>query len=265
MSNDKFENPSPRDWRFERRAQRIHSHRGPGVLLLLIGVLLLLKTANVVVFPFWFFSWATLFVVIGLYMGVKRGFRIGPWLIFLLIGALSLADKIDPTLNMDKYNWPIVFIVIGILFLLRPKKKHWQKWKHGDSQMQGSSVETDPSYDEHVTDDRHFMDVTAVFGGVKKNVLTKNFRGGDIVSFMGGSEIDMTQADFKGRVKIDVTNIFGGTKLLIPSSWDVQNDITAIFGGVDDKRQISGVNLDPGKTLILDGTCMFGGIEIRSF
>jgi predicted membrane protein len=120
-------------------------------------------------------------------------------------------------------------------------------------------------YNEGIGDERDFIDVTAVFGGVKKNVLTKTFRGGDIVSFMGGSEIDMTQADFTGRVRIDVTNIFGGTKLLIPSSWDVQNDITAIFGGVDDKRQISGVNLDPGKILILDGTCMFGGIEIRSF
>jgi hypothetical protein len=82
---------------------------------------------------------------------------------------------------------------------------------------------------------------------------------------MGGSEIDLTQADFTGTVKIDTTNIFGGTKLIVPPTWDVQSDVTAIFGGVDDKRQISGVNLDPKKILILDGTCMFGGIEIRSF
>jgi predicted membrane protein len=82
---------------------------------------------------------------------------------------------------------------------------------------------------------------------------------------MGGSEIDLSQADISGKIVIDVTNIFGGTKLIVPSSWDVQNDITAIFGGVDDKRQISGVTLDPNKILVLDGTCMFGGIEIRSF
>jgi hypothetical protein len=41
--------------------------------------------------------------------------------------------------------------------------------------------------------------------------------------------------------------------------------MVAIFGGVDDKRQISGVKLDPNKVLILDGTCMFGGIEIKSY
>jgi predicted membrane protein len=266
MSSDNFDRQSKTDWRFERRAHRIHSHRGPGIFLLLIGILLLLKTANLVLFPFWFFSWPMIFLAIGVYLGIKRGFRIGPWLVFLLIGALSLADVINPSLNMDKYNWPIVFIVIGLVFLMRPKKKHWQKWKHGEHQWHHRNAEeTDPMYNEGIADDRDFIDVTAVFGGVKKNVLTKTFRGGDIVSFMGGSEIDLTQADFTGRVRIDVTNIFGGTKLLIPSSWDVQNDITAIFGGVDDKRQISGVNLDPGKILILDGTCMFGGIEIRSF
>src|SRR5690349_22431252 len=43
---------------------------------------------------------------------------------------------------------------------------------------------------------RSFIDVTAVFGGIKKNVLSKNFKGGDITSFMGGSEIDLSQADF---------------------------------------------------------------------
>jgi hypothetical protein len=82
---------------------------------------------------------------------------------------------------------------------------------------------------------------------------------------MGGSEIDLTQADFQGRIKIDTTNIFGGTKLIVPPTWDVQSDMVAIFGGVDDKRQISGVKLDPNKVLILDGTCMFGGIEIKSY
>ena len=61
------------------------------------------------------------------------------------------------------------------------------------------------------------------------------------------------------------TNIFGGTKLVVPPTWDVQSEMVAIFGGVDDKRQIKGVHLDPNKVLILDGTCIFGGIEIRSY
>ena len=58
-----------------------------------------------------------------------------------------------------------------------------------------------------------------------------------------------------------------GSILLIrntPPIWDVQSEMVAIFGGVDDKRQIKGVHLDPNKVLILDGTCIFGGIEIMN-
>jgi predicted membrane protein len=192
----------------------------------------------------------------------------------ILIGSFGLADKIDPSLDLRRFTLPIIFIAIGAMFILRPKRSCRSKWNryHGDndkwndaSSATNETTATDQAYESNMGDRKDFVEVTAVFGGIKKNVLSKTFKGGDIVSFMGGSEIDLTQADFSGRIKIDVTNIFGGTKLIVPPNWDVQSDITAIFGGVDDKRQISGVNLDLNKILILDGTCMFGGIEIRSF
>ena len=82
---------------------------------------------------------------------------------------------------------------------------------------------------------------------------------------MGGTEINLTQADIQNKVTIDTTNIFGGTKIIIPPTWDVQSDIVAIFGGVDDKRQILSQASDPTKTIRLSGICIFGGIEIRSF
>ncbi|HZH94371.1 MAG TPA: LiaF domain-containing protein, partial [Flavisolibacter sp.] len=104
-----------------------------------------------------------------------------------------------------------------------------------------------------------------VFGGIKKIVLSKNFKGGDLVNFMGGSEINLTQADFSGRIRIETTNVFGGTKLIVPPTWDVQSEVVAVFGGVDDKRQLIGTGVDPNKVLVIEGTCIFGGIEIRSF
>ena len=119
--------------------------------------------------------------------------------------------------------------------------------------------------EELAADRNDIIDATAVFGGVKKIILSKNFKGGDITNFMGGSEINLTQADFNGRVKIDATNIFGGTKLIVPAHWDVQSEVVAVFGGVDDKRRFIGVQPDPNKVLILDGTCLFGGIEINSY
>jgi predicted membrane protein len=114
-------------------------------------------------------------------------------------------------------------------------------------------------------DSNDFLDTTSILGGVKKIVLSKNFKGGDITNFMGGTEINFTQADIQSKVTIDTTNIFGGTKIIVPPTWDVQSDIVAIFGGVDDKRQMLTQTSDPVKTIRLSGICIFGGIEIRSF
>jgi len=270
MNEQEFKNRIEERWGDPQMKSR--SRALVGVFIFVIGILLLLKTANIIFFPGWFFTWPMFFIAIGIFSGIKHGFRGGAWLIFLLIGGLFLADQFDPTMHLNRYTWPVVLIAVGLMFILRPKRHaHWRKWRGynyqtGWEQQPGSAgsttTTTAPTGDY---DRRDFIDITAVFGGVKKNVLSKGFKGGDITSFMGGSEIDLSQADFTGTIKIDVTNIFGGTKLIVPPTWDVQNDITAIFGGVDDKRQITGVAMDHNKVLVLDGTCMFGGIDIRSF
>jgi len=256
--NEQFKNEMMR--RLERHERRKgHGRVFAGLFLLIIGTLWLLKTTEIVAFPSWFFTWPMLIIAAGLFSGIKHKFRTPLWAILLMIGIAGLVGKIYPELGLERYVWPVIIIAIGLMFILRPRRR---RWKYRDC---APGFDQDKSSAQVPSDGRDFVEVTAVFGGVKKNILTKNFKGGDIVSFMGGSEIDLTQADFTGRVVIDTTNIFGGTKLIVPPTWDVQSDITAIFGGVDDKRQVSGVQPDPDKLLVLDGTCMFGGIEIRSF
>lgn len=267
--NEDFKNEVESRWGdFERRKK--HGRIWAGLFLLVAGGLLLLKTLNVFFFPAWFFTWPVFLIAIGLFSGLRHNFRGGFWLIAIFIGGLLLWDRMNPSLYLNRFIAPIIIMGMGLLFILRPKRNNWRRWRQYREEWHDGPTTTDTAtanktYDFSAADRRDFIDITAIFGGVKKNVLSKNFKGGDIVSFMGGSEIDLSQADFTGRVVIDATNIFGGTKLIVPSTWDVQSDITAIFGGVDDKRQVSGINPDPNKLLILDGTCMFGGIEIRSF
>lgn len=266
--NERFKNRIEERW---GRRKRGHGRIWTGLLLLVIGGLLLLKTANILFFPSWFFTTPVLLITIGLFIGLRHRFRGPVWFILMLIGGILLADRIDPTMDLRRFMWPVIIIGVGLAFILRPNKKRCESWyddRNPKNQLTEDNKETatDFTYQgQEGTQRNDFMDVTAVFGGVKKNILSKNFKGGDIVSFMGGSEIDLTQADFTGRIRMDVTNIFGGTKLIVPPTWDIENDITAIFGGVDDKRKIQGVNMDTNKVLVLDGTCMFGGIEIRSY
>jgi hypothetical protein len=53
------------------------------------------------------------------------------------------------------------------------------------------------------------------FWRCKKKHLTKNFKGGQVFNVFGGVEIDLTQSDIDGIVLLDITQVFGGTKLII--------------------------------------------------
>ena len=81
---------------------------------------------------------------------------------------------------------------------------------------------------------------------------------------MGGAEINLSQADIQGTAALDITQIMGGTKIIVPSNWEIRSQLTSVFGNIEDKRQNIGVT-DPQKVLIIDGTSVFGGIEIRNY
>ena len=95
-------------------------------------------------------------------------------------------------------------------------------------------------------------------------ILSKEFKGGDIVNIFGGAEIDLTQADIKGKAVLDLVQIFGGTKIIIPSDWQVQSKMVALFGGIEDKRNPA-LPKNPDKILVIDGTSIFAGIDILSY
>jgi predicted membrane protein len=109
-----------------------------------------------------------------------------------------------------------------------------------------------------------YIDTTSIFGGVHKKVVSKNFRGGDIVTFLGGSEIDLSQAEIIGTARLDVTQVMGGTKIIVPAHWEVRSEVTALFAGFEDKRQ-QPATINPEKVLIIDGTSIFGGIELKNY
>ena len=109
-----------------------------------------------------------------------------------------------------------------------------------------------------------FIDSTSIFGGVHKKIVSKTFKGGDVVTMMGGTEIDLSQADFTGMIRLDITQIMGGTKIIVPPHWEVRSEVTAVFAGFEDKRQQPAI-LNPEKVLVIDGTSIFGGIELKNF
>jgi len=235
-----------------------------GLLLLTVGGLLLAKQAGAYI-PGWLFHWHMLLIGIGLMISFKSNFKNAGGLIMIIVGVAFLLNDIIPDANMQNFIWPGIFIVAGLLFIFKPRtpknlSSDWDDWKQKkkDDMQTFTTIPGEEEIGEYI-------DINSVFGGVKKIILSKNFKGGEINAFMGGAEINLLQADIKGSVHLDVNNVFGGTKLILPSNWDIKNEITAVFGGVEDKRSINLPMPDPSKTIVLTGSCVFGGIEIKNF
>ena len=254
----------------ERWGEHYQSRNGGvwmGIFLLLIGTDYFLVENNV--FPQWMWGWGIFLIGLGLFIGARHNFRNPTWFILTVIGGVVLIKSNDFIKNFPGINvnhiWPVALIILGLFFIFRPNRRsrYWHNYVQDkvDAKINEATSQTPPQS----TLSEDFIDTTSIFGGVKKNIISKNFKGGDITNIMGGSEIDLTQADINGTVSIDLTQVFGGTKLIVPSNWQVKAQMAAIFGGVEDKRSIQNTALDPNKILILDGTSIFGGIEIRSY
>ncbi len=262
--------------------------------LVCIGGLLLVRQMGVGL-PEWLFSWQILLIVIGIFSGLAHAFRGPGWLIMILIGTFFLMDQLIPGLDIHRFIWPAVIIVIGLVMLIRPKKPHWmdhdwhnkwsqRDWERWQRRRQRRGYPSDPDqghgtanpsdqemnspgskgYDSKSFSSEDYIDATTVLGGIHKNILSKNFKGGDITIFMGGAEINLSQADIQGTAALDITQIMGGTKIIVPSNWEIRSQLTSVFGNIEDKRQNIGVT-DSQKVLIIDGTSVFGGIEIRNY
>ncbi len=272
--NDNFNSPRPK------------GRLWGGLFLLFIGLLFFIKQADFIFFPGWLFSWPMILIAVGVYTGVRRQFRGVGWVIPIVIGGIFLLDRFDIGLDLHRFIFPFIVIGIGLAMILRPRHdgtggRGWDNWggarnryrrdpgnnPSGNSNFTSSNTAlpapgTDPAQNTY---DSGYFDITSVLGSTHRVVTSKNFRGGDITCFLGGAEIDLSQADINGTVTLDVTTFMGGAKLIVPTNWEVKPEITNILGGVEDKRQLQGKVIDFNKVLLLKGTAIMGGIELRSF
>ena len=204
-----------------------------------------------------------------------------------------MMDQLIPGIDLHRFLWPVIIVIVGLVMLIRPRRPHfmdhnWQdhncrrqdRWRrHYERKYARFNRNPNPgeatdaafnstgsvgSGSKGFFSSEDFIDATTVFGGLHKNILSKNFRGGDITLFMAGAEINLSQADIQGTAVIDITQVMGGTKIIVPSHWEVRSQVSSVFGNLEDKRQNRIVHA-PDKVLIIDGTTVFGGIEIRNF
>jgi len=221
-----------------------------GVVLVLTGLFLILR--NTGIFPDFIdnviFSWQMLLVVIGLVMTLGATEKTAGIIVMAVGGFFMIPLIFRETFHMYNMFWPAIFIIVGVLFIASRRRG----WARGESRG--------------ITGD-DYIDSVNVFSGGERQIVSQNFKGGRISAVFGGTELDLTKAKLApGRNEIELACVFGGATIIVPDSWYVTIEVTPILGGFSDSRKlIPGRTVDPTAQLVIRGTVIFGGGEIKSY
>jgi len=243
-----------------------------------VGLVILATKLHFFYLPYWVFSWQMFLIVLGLFIGFRHNFRKPGWLVLVTVGTVFLINDVVTGFNLRVYFWPILLISIGLWVMLKPRSRCPNRFHRAlgaggaaaaqQAYTRNNSTASEPgtgAYTNSTSSSEEVVDVTAILGGIKKNIISKNFKGGEVVSVFGGTELNLIQSDMQQPAVLEATQVFGGTTLIVPPHWEVKSEIVTIMGGMDDKRPMPPSGYEPGKVLYLKGTSIFGGLNIKSY
>ena len=237
--------------RASRRDRNCHGGVIWGAVVCGVGVILLLDHMGIISAERLWRFWPMFIVVAGVISLVQSGNRI--WGGFLIVvGLLFQLSSLDIIRFRWSDLWPLAIIAAGAMMIwgsFESRRARARVASSGDSQSAT-------------------MNITAIFGGIERHVTAHDFRGGTVSAVFGGAELDFREAEMEGEEAVlEVNAVFGGAEIRVPTNWRVEVRGQALFGGYSDSTRGSvnpDVNAPKRKTLILTGTALFGGVELKN-
>lgn len=252
-------------------------------------------------FPGWWTLFIIVPSAIGLFSdehksGPVAGLIVGVCLLLACLDVLSFGI-------LWKLLLPFILIMVGLTVMVRStsngavadrinkaRRTQAEERRNGHKVVEGETIDdADGEDDEDEHDNRgghrgrgaheapDLEEYWSTFSDQQVDYKGKTFTGCRVDAVFGGADIDLRGAKIKNESIVKVSSIFGGIIIYVPDDVKVEVASTAIFGGVSDKRKDSNrkkKSLDEadkdtkkvdnsGKTLYIDATCVFGGVEIR--
>ena len=215
-----------------------------GIVLIVLGILIALKTLNIVNIDIFFKGWWTLFIIIPSGVGLIKDDDKAGNIIGIIIGVMLLlaARQIIPYKLILQLFIPIVLVIIGLSLLFKDKIKEKM-----ENTLKDKGINEENTY-------------YATFGAQNINLSDVEIKNMELNAIFGGIKCNLKESIIKEDVMIKVSSIFGGTTLTLPKDVKVKVLSTPIFGGVDNKHN------DPKeevRTIYINAICLFGGLDIR--
>lgn len=214
-----------------------------GICLIALGVLFTLE--NFGFRDIWAF-WPVLLVVVGLskllWPASPSSRRMG--VVVLAIGVILLLDENHlGVIELDFWDlFPLIFVLVGISILWRG--------------LAGREAACAPR------EEAAEVNAVAILGGSRRTSTSDHFRGGDLIAFMGGVEVDLTGASTAdGTAVIDAFAFWGGVDIRVPADWTVTMRGVPLLGGYADNTTPP---TEPAGRLVVKGFAIMGAVEVKN-
>lgn len=222
-----------------------------GLCIVALGVILTFDRVGLVAAEHMLRLWPVVLIVIGAFIVTHNvgGGRNINGIVLMAIGGWLLLTSLVVRVRFWELFWPLILILLGVNLARQAVRR-----------------KASPASIDEI--DR--LSVIAILSGVKRTSASAHFRGGDIVAFMGGGQLDLRQAAIPPgeEAAIDIVAVMGGFEIWVPAGWTVSTPLVPVMGGVEDKRLPAlptGAAADARPPrLILRGFVLMGGIQIKS-
>lgn len=219
-----------------------------GAVLVAAGVLAALNAFGITNFDFFFDGWWTLFIIVPCLIGLISSHEKTGNLIGLLVGVILLLYC------QDVLTWqliwqmvlPIVIVIIGLQLIFS-----------GIFSGRSSKVRK-----ERLADGAQIQSGFAAFSG--KNIVVENgeiFEGAELNAVFGSLHCDLRNATINKDCVLDVSAIFGGIHIVLPSYVNVKISSHSVFGSINNKGHENAK--ENTITVYVNGGGIFGGVEIE--
>ena len=218
-----------------------------GIILVVFGVLFGLDVVDIIDMKDLFEGWWTFFIILPSIVSIIAD-REKIWGIAgLFTGSvlfLACQDIIEDS-AVIKLIIPFIIVLVGIKLIFKDLFNKDVKAAKQKAEAIGAPAK----------------EYAATFSGNDVDFSGESFTSAKVNAVFGGMKCDLRNAVITDGAVLDISAIFGGIDILVPSDINVKISTTSIFGGTSDKRITKPVN--GAVTLYITGNCIFGGADIK--
>jgi predicted membrane protein len=186
--------------------------------------------------------------------------------VLITVGSLFLLDALGVVrVRFWELFWPAIIILVGARMIMQTPS--YRRRRHG---MTATVTVTAGTTSASATGPGT-VSMFSVLGSDSRAVNDKPFRGGDVTTIIGGTQLDLRQAVIEPgeQAMINIFVLMGGHELWVPPGWTVIVEVSPVLGGVEDKRLPQVLDNAPRAAgaphrLVLRGVVMLGGLTIKN-